>query len=228
MNITMLDNIAWHALSGPHLKFAVGGPTARRYEIGFSPIVAYESCEHPDFEALTQQCDIGEHLYCSGWSGPAVKGWEILTDTSAYLMTWPGRLPELLPIKDIKILSSEDLPQVLKLAKLANLDPFGPRALELGIYLGIYEGDELVSMGWERMHAGRFREISSLATHPDYQGLGYARAILGRLLDEHLKRQEYSFLHVMHDNTHALRIYERMGFKILRETPVRVMSISSK
>jgi hypothetical protein len=35
----LLDNIMWHALTGPHARFAAGGATAKRYARGFSPIL---------------------------------------------------------------------------------------------------------------------------------------------------------------------------------------------
>ena len=37
----LLDNIFWHALSGPQARFAAGNQAARRYAPGFSAIVAF-------------------------------------------------------------------------------------------------------------------------------------------------------------------------------------------
>ena len=37
----LLDNIAWHTLTGPHARFAAGTGGARRYAPGFSPIVGF-------------------------------------------------------------------------------------------------------------------------------------------------------------------------------------------
>lgn len=224
MAISILDNIAWHALSGPHLQFSEGGLTARRYEKGFSPIVGYEDCENPDFASLQMQCELGEHLYCSGWAGSAVKGWDILADTSAYLMVWERDAPELIPELAIQTLQEKDLAQILELAALTHLDPFGPRALELGSFLGIFSGDTLVAMGGERMFADGFREISSVATHPEYQGRGYARGLMVALMHQQMRNQEIPFLHVMRENQHAYAIYQRMGFSTYKEIPVRVIA----
>src|SRR5437763_1237068 len=38
----LLDNIAWHTLTGPHAKFAAGSGAVRRYASGV--------CSHPDFQ----------------------------------------------------------------------------------------------------------------------------------------------------------------------------------
>ena len=224
MNKSVLDNVAWHALSGPHLKFSIGSSTAKRYAKGFSPIVAYESYDRPDFAALQGQCDAGEHLYCSGWTGPAVNGWDVLADTSAYLMIWEKELPELNLELSIQTLRQKDLSQVLDLAALTHLDPFGPRALELGTFLGIFSGDRLVAMGGERMFADSFREISSVATHPEYRGRGYARGLMLALMRNQMLSKEIPFLHVMSENSHAYAIYQRMGFSTHKEISVRVIS----
>lgn len=224
MNKYLLDNIAWHALNGPHRLFSCGGSTAKRYAKGFSPIVGYESCENPNFSALQMQCDIGEHLYCSGWTGLAVEGWDVLADTSASLMIWEQAIPELNLALPIQTLQEKDLSQVLELAALAHLDPFGPRAMELGAFLGIFLGDRLVAMGGERMAVKGFREISSVATHPEHQGRGYARGIMAALMHKQMLSKEMPFLHVMVENIHAHAIYERMGFTTYKEIPVRVIA----
>jgi predicted GNAT family acetyltransferase len=44
------------------------------------------------------------------------------------------------------------------------------------------------------------------------------------LVRRQLQRAETPFLHVMHDNVHAQRIYAGMGFRLHRRTPVRVVS----
>ena len=45
-----------------------------------------------------------------------------------------------------------------------------------------------------------------------------------KLLRREMLRNETPFLHVMHDNTSARQLYERMGFRNYKETIVRVIS----
>lgn len=66
----LLDNIMWHALTGPHAVHAVGTGCIRRYARGFSPIVGFADPHQPDLQALARFCESGEHFYCEGWSGP--------------------------------------------------------------------------------------------------------------------------------------------------------------
>ena len=75
-------------------------------------------------------------------------------------------------------------------------------------------------MAGERMEAGRLKEISGVCTHPDFQGLGLARRLVLRLIVLEMRRNQTPFLHVMHDNVNARRLYERMGFRHHREVTV--------
>ena len=76
----------------------------------------------------------------------------------------------------------------------------------------------------ERMHAGSLREISGVCTHPNFQGRGFARRLMLKLVRRQMQRNETTFLHVMRDNTGARQLYERMGFRNYRETIVRVIA----
>jgi hypothetical protein len=52
----VLDNIVWNALSGPQAKFSAGDGEARRYALGFSPIVGFANQTEPNFAALAAFC----------------------------------------------------------------------------------------------------------------------------------------------------------------------------
>jgi predicted GNAT family acetyltransferase len=79
-------------------------------------------------------------------------------------------------------------------------------------------------MAGERMQAGSLREISGVATHPDYQGRGLAKRLMLKLIRRQMLRNETPFLHVMSANTGARALYERMGFTSYKESVVRVVS----
>ncbi len=80
-----------------------------------------------------------------------------------------------------------------------------------------------MAMAGERMHAGELREISGVCTHPDAQGRGLARRLVLKLIRREMLRGETPFLHVMHDNQGARRLYQRMGFRDRQEAVVRVV-----
>jgi ribosomal protein S18 acetylase RimI-like enzyme len=221
----LLDNIVWHALSGPQKKFSVGAEDIRRFAPGFSPIIGFADGDNPNFNSLVPFCEPGEHFYCGEWSGPAPDGWQIEEESTMFRMVWEGST--LSDDADGAIqLGPDHAAKALELATLTRPGPFGLRTIELGDYFGFFEGDRLLAMGGERFYAGSYREISGVCTHPDFQGRGFARRLMTKLIRRQLQRNETPFLHVMRDNTFARDLYKRMGFCDYRETVVRIISRS--
>lgn len=223
--IPLLDNIAWHTLTGLHAAYATGTSDARRYAPGFSPIVGFRDTERPNFEALAPYCEADEHFYCDGWAGTAPAGWRIDFESRMYKMVWESSMPAIDELPEAVELGLEHTSQALELANLTRPGPFGPRTIELGDYFGFFDGQRLVAMAGERMCAGGFREVSGVCTHPDFQGRGFARRLVAKLVRREMQRAETPFLHVMRDNSIAHRMYERMGFRDYRESTVRVIAL---
>lgn len=222
--IHLLDNIVWNALSGPHAKFSTGNAHARRYALGFSPIVGFPDPMQPKWSALGEFCEPGEHFYCDGWSGAAPSGWQVDIETTMFKMIWDADIPTADEASDAVALGAEHAAQALELAELTRPGPFGLRTIELGEYFGYFHGKRLVAMAGERMQAASLREISGVCTHPDHQGRGYAKRLMLKLVRRQLLRNETPFLHVMSANTGARQLYERMGFRNYKESVVRVVS----
>ena len=222
----LLDNIVWHALSGPQKKFSVGAKDIRRFAPGFSPIIGFADGDNPNFNSLVPFCEPGEHFYCGEWSGTAPDGWQIEEESTMFRMVWEGASPADNDAHDPIQLGPQHAAQALELATLTRPGPFGLRTIELGDYFGFFEGDRLLAMGGERFYAGTYREISGVCTHPDFQGRGFARRLMNKLIRRQLQRNETPFLHVMRDNTLARDLYKRIGFRDYREIVVRVISRS--
>ena len=220
----LLDNIVWHTLTGPQARFSAGGDEARRYARGFSPIIGFADQARPNFAALSPVCEPGEHFYTDGWSGIAPSGWRIEVEATMFKMIWEAAAPADDAAPDAVPLGPEHAAQALALAELTRPGPFGLRTIELGEYFGVFDGERLIAMAGERMHAGALREISGVCTHPDHQGRGLARRLMLKLIRRQMQRDETPFLHVMSSNVGARQLYERMGFRNYKESVVRVVS----
>ena len=221
--LALLDNVTWHSLAGPHERFSSGGPTARRYARGFSPILGFADPVRPDFDALRDHCDIGEPFYTDGWSGPAPRGWRIDVESTMFKMVWDAPMPRGDPAADATRLDASHAAEAVALAELTHPGPFALRTIELGEYFGYLEDGRLVAMAGERMQGGAFHEISGVCTHPHYQGRGFARRLMLKLVGRQMGRGKTPFLHVMRDNARARELYKRMGFREYRESVVRVI-----
>jgi ribosomal protein S18 acetylase RimI-like enzyme len=224
MNVSLLDNIFWNALTGPHSKFAAGTGDARRYARGFSPILGFADVARPDFRALAPYCDAGERFYTDVWSGPVPDDWNLELESTMFKMVWDSGVPHDDLSLDALPLGPQHAERALELATLTRPGPFGLRTLELGEYFGCFDGERLIAMAGERLHAGTLREISGVCTHPDFQGRGLARRLSLKIARRQLARGETPFLHVMRDNRGARRLYAAMGFREYRETVVRVVT----
>ena len=62
----LLDNIMWHSLTGPHAPYSAGTATARRYAVGFSPLIGFADPANPDFGSLAAHCIVWEKLAAFG------------------------------------------------------------------------------------------------------------------------------------------------------------------
>jgi predicted GNAT family acetyltransferase len=115
---------------------------------------------------------------------------------------------------DIRVLGEDDVPEMMRLVELTHPGPFLPGTIQMGHYYGIGDGPKLVAMGGERMHPGRFCEISAVCTDPDYRRRGYARRLVLHLMGTILARGEAPMLHCSADNAPAIRLYEQLGFTL--------------
>ena len=102
---------------------------------------------------------------------------------------------------------------MVALADLTRPGPFGTRTIEFGHYHGIFENGKLVAMTGQRLHVGNYTELSAVCTHPDHLGKGYAASLMTHQLNLILSHGQQPFLHVRADNTRAIALYERLGFK---------------
>lgn len=221
---TLLDNIVWHTLCGPHAAYTVGTDRARRYRPGFSPFIAFADLDNPDFDALAPYVAAGEQLYCDGWGGVAPAGWRVESEAILVKMTWEGGVPAADQALEAILLGPRHADAALGLADLTAPGPFAARSIELGEYFGVFDGGRLVAMAGGRLCAGGYREISGVCTHPDFQGRGLARRLVLKLLWRSMRDGETPFLRVMRGNRAVHELYRRMGFGDYRESVARVVA----
>ena len=94
------------------------------------------------------------------------------------------------------------------------------RTVELGTFIGIRDEGRLVAMTGERMWIGDHREVSAVCTHPDAQGRGYARALIGRTVNRIIRAGRVPFLHVEATNARAIALYRSLRFIERAEFPL--------
>jgi ribosomal protein S18 acetylase RimI-like enzyme len=211
-----LDDPVWSCLTTRHAHFALGDALARRYSATISPIGATSGTTAAHVGALEAIVELGDDIALIGRSLPSLPDahWETLYVSRLEQMIRVDRSP--LPEGDVEVskLGKDDVSEMLELVELTKPGPFRLRTVELGTYIGFREHGRLIGMAGERMWIGEFREVSAVCTHPDAQGRGYARALIGRVVNRMLRAGETPILHVDCSNTRAIDLYRALGFAV--------------
>jgi ribosomal protein S18 acetylase RimI-like enzyme len=207
-----LDNPIWSSLAFDQAPFAVGGASAKRYPAEVAPFCAVPTADATAESELAEIITVGEELYLCGVAPQLSAAWKMEERAPVLQMIYASDRKLAADAVQIRLLSEADLPAMLALTTLVFPEYFRPRAPQLGTYLGIEQAGGLAAMAGERMYLSGHRELSAVCTHPDFLGRGFAQALISRLVNDMLERNEIPFLHVGRNNERAKSIYERLGF----------------
>ena len=83
------------------------------------------------------------------------------------------------------------------------------------------EGKELIACCALEIYSERLAEIRSLAVARDYQGKGYAKALIERCIKEARKKKVYEVLSV----TGAVSLFEKNGFRTFNNEKYALLKI---
>jgi len=208
-----LDNPFWSSLTTGHAHFALGGALARRYPAAISPIAGLAAPEPANVSALETIVDAGDDMATVARSMPKLPPhWEILYESPLTQMIRNKQAP--LPENDVdaSTLGPADVPEMLALVELTKPGPFRLRTIELGTYIGLRQSGRLVAMAGERLWIDTCREVSAVCTNPDVQGLGYAKALIARVVNGMMRAAQTPILHVESANKRAIELYLALGF----------------
>ncbi|TWH98581.1 GNAT family N-acetyltransferase [Bradyrhizobium daqingense] len=219
----LLDRPIWSALTTSHKHLAEGGPRALRYPVDMTPFADMIDMSAASFAALgdlMSRSQVAVLFTPEPVDVPA--GFKVvLAETGEQMIGSPADSP--LRDAEIVTLGAADVPAMMALTELTKPGPFAARTHQLGTFLGIRIGGELVAMTGERMKPGKFTEMTAVCVHPDYRGRGYAQALLAAVARQIEARGEFPFLHVFSHNTSAIALYQRQGMTIRRRLHITVL-----
>nr|WP_249129738.1 GNAT family N-acetyltransferase [Bradyrhizobium japonicum] len=219
----LLDRPIWSALTTSQKYLAEGGPQARRYPVDMTPFADMADMSATSFAALGDLLS-GSQVAALFTPEPVdVPGGfkVVLAETGEQMIGSPA--DSSLRDAEIVTLGASDVPAMMALTALTKPGPFAARTHELGTFLGVRVGGELVAMTGERMKPGRFTEMTAVCVHPDHRGRGYAQALLAAVARRIEARGEIPFLHVFSSNASAIALYQRQGMTIRRRLHVTVL-----
>jgi len=201
----------WTALTGPHAPFAQAHGAAVRYPADMSLFAAMRpgsgSAGWADLATLVGP---GGTALLAGRDLEPPAGWERVFDIAGVQLVDTSMVAAADP--DARVLRPADVPQMLDLVKRTEPGPFAARTIELGRYLGRYDGDALIAMAGERLRLPGWVEISAVCTDAAYRGQGLAARLVRAVAAGIRAGGDVPFLHTAVHNTSAIRLYESLGF----------------
>src|SRR6476469_5233852 len=213
-----LDNAVWTALTTKQAQHAHTSALARRFPPEMTLLGALAANTAMAFDSLAQliQRDAVTLYFTSAPQIPA--GWEILRAGELHQMVQETETPPPNPqgsaAPEVIELTPADIPEMSTVYVATRTGrTLCPRIQKLGQFLGVREEGKLVAMGGLRLHLPGYREITTVATLPEHEGRGYATAIVRSLIERIRSRGDRPFLTVRSDNTRAVEIYLRLGFR---------------
>ena len=218
-----LDHPIWTALTTRHQALAEGGDHARRYPTAITPFADMAEMSPRGFAALGAMMlgsEIAVLFTPDAVTAPA-EFKVLLAETGEQMTGMPAEVPA--GNVEILTLGVADVPDMMALTALTKPGPFSARTHELGTFLGIRVGGELVAMAGERMRPADYTEITAVCVHPAHRGRGYGQILLSAVSRQILARGEIPFLHLFTSNASALALYRRQGMEIRRRLYVTVL-----
>lgn len=218
MTISELDNPFWSSLQSRHHDIALRDGDVARFPADYAPFLGVASTGVNAAAALAKLLAPEESVYLLGVIPVLDDHWQLEAFRPLAQMICEAPLatsagPEIIE------LSEQHRDDVLALTARVYPHYFRPRTMELGRYFGIYQNGKLAAMIGERMGTDLHQEISAVCTDPDFNGRGYARQLLAFLSNDTIDRNRLPFLHVSYENSRALSLYEKMGYRIRRDIP---------
>jgi len=213
----VLHNPVYNALLSGDASLGFGTEKVKYFDEQVSPFAGFDQDYDKGFKDLYNLLPVGRNiLYATPQLIEEPAGWQILAEVKGLQFVFvegtnsDGHSINPVPLND------SNIEEMVHLAALTKPGPFGPRTIEFGHYHGIFENNQLVAMTGQRLHVANYTEISAVCTHPNHLGKGYAAALMLHQMNLIRSRGQQAYLHVRADNSRAISLYERLGFKVQR------------
>jgi predicted GNAT family acetyltransferase len=221
-----LDNPIWTALTTKQSTLAHSSALARRFSPEMTLLGALAANTAMAFDSLAQLIQRDPVTLYFSAPQKLASGWEVVRAVELHQMvfnqetqnqeTQEAEAPAVAengPAPEVIELTTADLPEMTEIyAATRPGRTLCQRIQKLGTFLGVRDEGKLVAMGGLRLHLAGYREITTVATLPGFEGRGYGTAVVRTLVERIRARGERPFLSVKTDNERAIEIYRKLGF----------------
>ena len=206
-----LDNPVWYSLNETHKDFAIDLNGLKFYHPDYCPFGGLK-IDHQLTHASRQFPNSVENFYLFG-EKPRFNDDLALGETlTCHQMLLNNPIETKISEHIIELKSPGQKAELYELVHAALPTLYKHKSSLLGKHYGIYKKDRLVAIIGERLKMNAFTEISSVVTHEDHRGKGYAKQLLKFATDQIFNENKTPYLHVVESNTGAINLYKKLGF----------------
>lgn len=217
----VLDNMIWNAITTGNKDIAIVDGNIGYYRQDIAPFAGMKEFNDESLQKLYEFAPVNAKVAFSSLKKMDHDEcrWKLLQPMDVTQMTYEYPVDTFITKNSELIvpLTDEHIPQMLELTALTKPGPFLQRTIEFGNYFGIFINDRLAAMTGQRMHPLPYMEVSAVCTHPDFRGMGYAKALMLHVMKIIVDSSFIPFLHVLTNNITAIQLYESIGYRTRRQ-----------
>jgi ribosomal protein S18 acetylase RimI-like enzyme len=223
----ILDNMIWNALTTGNNDIAIVNGDVGCYLPDIAPFAGMKVFNDVNLKKLYEFIPVNRSVAISSLNkmDHDESRWRLIQPMDVTQMVYEHSLNTFTTKNSSLIvpLSDEHVPQMLELTALTRPGPFLQQTIRFKNYFGIFIEDRLAAMTGQRMHPRPYMEVSAVCTHPDFRGLGYAKALMLHVMKIILDNSFTPFLHVLSNNSNAIELYKTIGFRTREQIFVDVI-----
>ena len=223
----ILDNMIWNAITTGNKDIAIKNDDVGCYLPEIAPFAGMKNFNDPNLKKLYEFIPANRSVAISSLNkmDHDEGRWKLIQPMDITQMVYEHSV-NIFTTKNSQLivpLSDEHVPQMIELTALTRPGPFLQQTIRFKNYFGIFIEGRLAAMTGQRMHPKPYMEVSAVCTHPDFRGLGYAKALMLHVMKIILDNSFTPFLHVLSNNINAIELYKTIGFRTRKEIFVDVI-----
>ena len=223
----ILDNMIWNAITTGNKDIAIKNDDVGCYLPEIAPFAGMKNFNDPNLKKLYEFIPANRSVAISSLNkmDHDEGRWKLIQPMDITQMVYEHSVNTFTTKNSQLIvpLSDEHVPQMIELTALTRPGPFLQQTIRFKNYFGIFIEGRLAAMTGQRMHPKPYMEVSAVCTHPDFRGLGYAKAFMLHVMKIILDNSFTPFLHVLSNNINAIELYKTIGFRTRKQIFVDVI-----